>query len=320
MNDITSSPDTGVRPGTERVAASDRRSDIGAAIAGAAERSQVDFDYLLAQAQVESSLNPGAKARSSSATGLYQFIESTWLSTVKKHGPRFGLREVASQIGITRRGGTYVADPAQRQSILALRNDPQIASYMAAGLAEDNRARLLPVLGREPDHSELYMAHFLGAGGASRFLSALQSNPDQTAASIFPRAAATNQPVFYERGGGARSLQGVMDYVRGRMERALDAVPGGMREQLPIAPHMVADEGAFSPMNPPAITMANRVVGQSSRPASLQARSLPTVATSPARQSHASMSQVLQSAFGAGAGNAGAQIKRAYEQFKVFGL
>ena len=53
------------------------RADVRGAIARASESTGVDFDYLLAQARLESGLNPDAKARSSSATGLYQFIDST---------------------------------------------------------------------------------------------------------------------------------------------------------------------------------------------------------------------------------------------------
>ena len=107
---------------------------VEAAIANAAQATTVDFNYLLAQAEVESAMNPNARAATSSATGLYQFIESTWLDTVKKHGSRFGLGAVADQIGVTASGSAYVADPAQREAILALRNDPRVASLMAAAV------------------------------------------------------------------------------------------------------------------------------------------------------------------------------------------
>jgi hypothetical protein len=98
-------------------------SPVEAAIARAAEATSVDFGYLLAKAEVESGMNPEARAATSSATGLYQFIESTWLDTVRKHGARFGLGALAEQIGVSASGEAYVADPAQRQAILALRSD-----------------------------------------------------------------------------------------------------------------------------------------------------------------------------------------------------
>jgi hypothetical protein len=142
-----------------------------------------------------------SRARTSSATGLYQFIDDTWLGTVKKHGDRFGLGALADQIALTPSGRARVADPTQRAAILALRNDPEVASLMAAGLAEDNRAHLTPILGRQPDHTELYLAHFLGAGGAGRFLSELQADPGQSAAALFALPAAANRAIFYTPDG-----------------------------------------------------------------------------------------------------------------------
>jgi hypothetical protein len=58
---------------------------------------------------------------------------------------------------------------------------------MAGELANDNRAALQTVLGRDPDHAELYLAHFLGADGATRFLTGLGANPDASAAALLPR-------------------------------------------------------------------------------------------------------------------------------------
>ena len=155
---------------------------IEAAIAEAAARTKVDFGFLLAQAEVESAMIPDAKASSSSATGLYQFIETTWLQTSKKHGARFGLGDLAQKIDLSRSGNPIVAKPKDREALLAMRSDPKIASLMAAALAEENRAHLAPILGRQPNNAELYLAHFLGSGGASRFLSAMRSDPSQNAA------------------------------------------------------------------------------------------------------------------------------------------
>ena len=170
-------------------------------------------------------MDPSAKAPTSSASGLYQFIEATWLNTMKRHGSRFGLGDIAEQIGVTRSGSAYVANPQQRAAILSLRNDPEIASLMAAGLAEDNRAHLTPILGRQPESRELYLAHFLGAGGAGRFLSAMQSNPAQSAANLFRRPAAANRAVFFEPSGRPRSLAGVMNYLGAKLDRAMASAP-----------------------------------------------------------------------------------------------
>lgn len=317
------------------------------AIANASQQTSVDFDFLIAQAQVESAMNPTASARTSSATGLYQFIESTWLGTMQRHGERFGLGNVAAQISTTQSGTAYVADPSTRQAILDMRNDPQIASFMAAGLAEDNRAHLAPILGRQPEHNELYLAHFLGAGGAGRFLSEMAQNPDQSAASLFRRPAAANRPVFYDRGGNPRSLAGVMDYLSGKLERARanapTTLPQGYPGQFtassapaysaaPLAPpaysspapsatpppYVIADEEVFSPQSPPIVTGRDRPTIAPSTPLSLAPTGGSNAGGSNSRES---MSGLLQSTFGGtDTGRSNGQIQRAYNQLRALGL
>ncbi|RJF94188.1 hypothetical protein D3876_02515 [Sphingomonas cavernae] len=181
-------------------------SRVHAAISRAAQRTGVDFDYLWNQARVESSLDPGAKAPTSSASGLYQFIEQSWLGVINKHGAAHGYGWAADQI--TQRGdGRYVvSDPDARRAILALRYDPDAAAVMAGEFAADNADTLSGALGRHPNATDLYFAHFLGAGGASRFLRAAGENPDASAAALFPREAGANRSIFYHRSGASRSL------------------------------------------------------------------------------------------------------------------
>jgi hypothetical protein len=307
--------------------ASGETSSVEGAIANASRQTGVDFAFLLAQARVESALDPAAKARTSSASGLYQFIESTWLDTMKRHGARFGLGALADSIGVNATGAAVVTDPARRNEILALRHDPQIAAWMAAGLAEDNRAHLAPILGRQPDHGELYLAHFLGAGGAGRFVSAMQDNPHQGAAGLFAKAAAANPGIFYEPDGSERSLAGVMRNLSGKIERAMGlaprapyspawanyapppAAPGDYAQGGPTAPYLIADEAVFLPVG------ASLVTGGGGAPGSAQASARRTP-----------LSDVLSATFGAATGapatspRAQAQVRRAYQQLKALGL
>jgi hypothetical protein len=181
-------------------------SRVQGAIAGAANATGVDFNYLYAQARVESALNPNARARTSSATGLYQFIDQTWLATVDRHGSKHGLGWAANAISRDTRGRYQVADPATRAAILDLRRQPEAAAVMAAEFAADNRAHIEAATGRTAQPVDLYLAHFLGAGGAARFLAAHDHNPDAAAAPLLPAAAAANRSIFYDRDGRSRSL------------------------------------------------------------------------------------------------------------------
>jgi hypothetical protein len=192
---------------------------IAAAIAGASRATGEGFDFLLANARLESGLNPAARARTSSATGLFQFVDRTWLAVVKRHGASHGLGWAAAAIDWA--GGTLrVAEPRLRDAILKLRQDAGIAAAMAAEHTADNRQRLVSRLGRPVSDVELYLAHFLGAGGATRFLRAMDAAPDQSAAGVTPRAARTNHSVFYDRDGRARSLSEVFDRFAARLARA----------------------------------------------------------------------------------------------------
>lgn len=176
------------------------------AIANASRRTGVDFNYLLSQARVESSLNPNARAATSSATGLYQFIDQSWLKIINDHGAEYGMDWAANAIQKTSTGSYYVADPQTRQAILDLRNHPETASAMAAELASDNRNYLVQQTGRQPEAVDLYLAHFLGAGGAAKFLNSMASAPNMPAAGLFPAAARANASIFYDKDGSPRSL------------------------------------------------------------------------------------------------------------------
>ena len=181
---------------------------VVSAIRQGAERTGAGFDYLLKTAQRESALEPDAKARTSSATGLFQFIEQTWLAMVKQEGPKQGLSQYAD--AISESGGRLsVSDPAAREKILQLRNDPQVAAVMAGALTQKNRDQLAGALGRQPQAGELYMAHVLGARGASDLIRAVASDPSRVAARDFPEAAAANRSIFYDKAGRARSAQEV---------------------------------------------------------------------------------------------------------------
>ena len=173
-------------------------------LTAAGDRNGVDFDYLLQTAMRESSLNPQAKAATSSAVGLFQFLEGTWLQVLKEDGPRLGYGDYAQSIERNASGNYVVRDPAVKASILKLREDPQ----MAAAFTKSNGDYLQGRFGRMPSAGELYIAHFLGAQGAERMFTAGLQNPDQIAADLFPQQASANRGIFYAN-GQARTIRDV---------------------------------------------------------------------------------------------------------------
>lgn len=203
------------------------RGRVTDAIALASRRTGMDFGYLLGQAKIESGLNPAARAPTSSATGLYQFIDQSWLAVVNEHGSKYGLGWAADAIGQGANGRYHVSDPELRQQILDLRNHPETASVMAAEHAADNKAYLESQLGREAAPVDLYLAHFLGAGGASKFLRAYDASPGASAAALFPSAARANPSVFYDKSGNARSLAEIRQNFADKLERGVASALGG---------------------------------------------------------------------------------------------
>ena len=185
------------------------RARVTGAIKQAASATGASFQYLLATAKMESDFNPSAGASTSSARGLYQFIEQTWLATVKQAGGQLGYAQYADAITRTTSGDYAVVDPTMRRAIMKLRDDPAASSAMAAVLTQSNSFQLTGKIGRRPSDAELYMAHFLGIGGAAKLITSAEDNPQGSAVRMFPNAAAANHSIFFNRQGQPRSVSEV---------------------------------------------------------------------------------------------------------------
>jgi hypothetical protein len=287
---------------------------VRAAIARAAQATGVDFNYLLAQAKLESSLDPGAKAPTSSAAGLYQFTRGTWLQTLERHGASHGMDWAGSAID-----GGKVADPGARSQIMAMRYDADTSALMAAELANDNKADLTGVLGREPDAAELYLAHFLGSGGAKDFLTALNANPGQSAAAVVPKAAAANRTIFFDGAGAPRSVADVMELLRGKVSAAMES--GG----LPPMGYDVPQFAAATPQQPQFT--GGPIAQQFAAVRQEMAGALPprTSMADTLRTAFAGTGAGMGASMGAGTGNEAQAnvpdfVRAAYGQFQKFGL
>lgn len=123
---------------------------------------------------IESGNRCDAKNPLSSATGLGQFINSTWMTTISIHRPDL------LKLG--------------RAKILALRTNCELSRAMTTAFTRDN-ASVIRSRGHPVTPGHLYLAHFLGVGGA---LKVLGSNPNQQIAAVFGEAHVRANP--FERG------------------------------------------------------------------------------------------------------------------------
>ncbi|THD62635.1 transglycosylase SLT domain-containing protein [Phenylobacterium sp.] len=211
------------------------RSVVEQAIQKAAQATGVDFSFLLKTAGRESGLNPGARAGSSSAAGLFQFVQQTWLSTLKQHGAKHGYARYAELIEKGADGRYHVNGEEARRAVMDLRLDPHAASLMAGELTSDSAAYLKGRTGRDPTAGELYAAHFLGPQGSAKLIEAVEKQPSATAAHLFPDAAHANKAIFYP-GGQAATV--------GQVYANLTKVAGSAAPIEP-APAQPSEDGGF---------------------------------------------------------------------------
>ena len=197
---------------------------VVAALKNAAAETGSDFSYLLGTAMRESSLKTNAQSTTSSAGGLFQFVDQTWLGLMKNHGAKYGLGSMAQAINMTADGRYHADNDADRGKILSLKKDPQISALMAGEYTRSTQGTMEANLGRQVCGGELYAAHFLGADGACKLIRGTVATPNASAAQLFPDAASANRDVFFHADGSTKSLREVYDWAMRE--------PGG---QAPVA-------------------------------------------------------------------------------------
>src|ERR1700744_1451397 len=196
----------------EATTATSNRADGLAALKQASAATGTDFNYLLDPATRESGRKSTAKAGTSSASGLFQFVEQTWYGMVKQHGAQYGLGSYASQISQGSDGRYHVDNASDRSAILSLRNDPKVSALMEGEYANQCRCTLKSDLGRNVCNGELYAAHFLGTDAAAKLIRMSENQPNANAAAAFPAAADANQNVFYHADGTPKTAKEVYDW------------------------------------------------------------------------------------------------------------
>lgn len=161
-------------------------------IVAAAKMAGVDPKLAASVTAIESNFNPMAKASSSSASGLNQFIDSTWKESMDKNASKYGIPANATQL------------------------DPKANALLGAEYLKANISSLGSVK-KNVTGTDAYLAHFLGVGGAKTFLS---SDPNAIAANILPAAAKSNPSIFYA-GNNPRTISGVYNVLNTKMQSAL---------------------------------------------------------------------------------------------------
>ena len=155
--------------------------------------------------QVESAGNARAKNTRSTATGLGQFIDSTWLRMMRTYRPDL----VAS---------------LSRQELLDLRFDPGMSRTMVTNLARENEAFLR---GRrhEITAGRLYLAHFLGPSGADV---ALRADPAATVLAVMGAGVVNANPFLH-----GKTIRDLTDWA----DRKMNSAPA--RSSVVTAPRVV---------------------------------------------------------------------------------
>ncbi|MBB5409292.1 cell pole-organizing protein PopZ [Paraburkholderia sp. HC6.4b] len=162
-------------------------------IGKAASMVGVDPILLAAIGAIESAFNPSAKAGTSSASGLFQFINSTWQTMLRKYGSKYDIPPNTPQ------------------------TDPRASALMGAEFIKENVAALKGVKATITP-TDVYLAHFLGPGGAKQLLKA---DPGTDAVALMPGPAAANRSIFFNRDGSHRSVAGVYAEIGRRVQLGL---------------------------------------------------------------------------------------------------
>ena len=176
----------------------------------------------------ESGGNADARNPNSSAGGLGQFIDATWLAMLAKHRP------------------DLQGSPDQ---LLALKSDPQLSREMTEAYAADN-GKILTGAGYEASPGNTYLAHFAGPQGAVKVLSA---DPNASVSDILGAAAVKANPFL--QGMTAADLQAWAARKMGvasqpTQPQNAQTSPAGPANRVP-APS-VAQQAPSAPMSAPS--------------------------------------------------------------------
>jgi hypothetical protein len=225
-----------------RVAGHYLSPEVMASLREASSKTGVDFDFLVAQASLESGFAGKAHAHHTSAAGLFQFTSGTWLRMMHLHGAAYGHEDLVKHIKAHGNGSFTVADRRAEKRILDLRQDVGLSAVMAAEYAKTNASHIEAVTGHKASAADLHLAHLLGTSGAVRFLKARDHNAKQPAAAVVPAAARQNPNLFYAHGTRTpQSVATVYQRIQERIDVPMRAVAEVESQPLRPALGLTAD-------------------------------------------------------------------------------
>lgn len=200
-----------------------------------AEEAEIDAlvsdDLMDRVAHSESSGRADATNPDSTATGKFQFIESTFLEQLYKHGESLGYGHLSRHIehsetgkGASLRHHYTIADRSARSTVLDARNDPVLSEELAKAYMRDNLFELNDILPNRkiPMSGALaYMTHHFGVGGTVEIVEALEENPSTSFRSVAGAPTCnSNEAICFKPNGKARTVAEVHRLLETRLASA----------------------------------------------------------------------------------------------------
>lgn len=219
----------------------------------AAKMSGVDPKLLANMIGIESSFRPSVVNPTTKATGLGQFLPSSWKYITEKYGKKYGITPRTSAL------------------------DPRANSLMTAEYIKENANIIRKNLGREVTQLDSYLAHFLGGGGASNFLKA---NPNDLASEVAPAAAKSNKSIFFKNPGamsGPNTVKEVLNLFDKKMKSVVNKFNIDPKDFESVTTADLQKPGTIggNPSTPPLSSVSNTNVSNTSTPAPLAANNQP---------------------------------------------
>ena len=223
------------------------------AIQKASTKTGFKADILGAMAYMESRFDNHAHAHKhiSSATGLFQFTNSSWLYSLMKHGDEIGLSSVSSNIYQTKTGRMALHRPKDEKYIMGLRKNSTISSILTAKVAQENQKMIEEIKGSQATPGDIYLTHVVGPNGMMKIHSALKTHPNISMASVLGEdVVRNNKNLFINENGHTKTVREAYAGVKELMSNAINYYRYAEREYAKSVPHTnekVANLGSKGP-------------------------------------------------------------------------